>query len=296
MKKSIVVLISLLILAALFSTGCSTVFRTTGVGKITEKTYDFTNFTGIQISDALQFVVKQADSYSVVVSAHENVFDHLDMHQSGNTLIIGMKFFPYNTSSTTITITMPQLSKLTVSGACDGQATDFDSSNDLEINVSGASDLNTDLKAGKTKLDMSGETKITGSLTSTDTQIKLSGDCDLNMILNTDKTVINAEGSSDIRGTLQALDCQITLTGASTCNISGAAGKTIIAASGASDFNSSGFTAQTADVKLTDASDASIRVEKTLDIDISDASTLNYSGNPTMGTIAVSGASEINHK
>jgi len=281
---------------AMLLTGCSAILRTTGAGKIMDKSYDFTNFTGIQVSDTLQFEVKQADAYSVVVSAHENVFDHLDMHQSGNTLVIGMKFFPYNTSGIIVTITMPQLSKLSVSGACDGKATGFDSSNDLEINVSGASDLNTDLKAGKTKLDMSGEAKITGDLTSTDTQIKLSGACDLNMILNTGKTAITATGSSDVRGSLQALDCQITLTGASTCEFTGSAGNTTIIASGASEMNSPDLILQSANISLDGASDGSIHTDGTLNIDISGASTLNYTGSPTMGKIAVSGASEINHR
>jgi hypothetical protein len=296
MKKSIVVFISLLILVALFSTSCSAIFRTTGAGKIMDKTYDFTNFTGIQISDALQFEIKQADSYSVVISAHENVFEHLNIHQSDNTLIIGMKFFPYNTFGTKITITMPQLSKLAASGACDGTATGFDSNNDLEISLSGASDLNTDLKAGKTKLGMSGEAKIIGDLTATDTQINLSGACDLNMILNTGETVISATGSGDFRGTLQALDCQITLMGASTCELTGSAGNTVIKASGASEMNSPNLVLQSANVSLDGASDASIHTDGTLNIDISGASTLNYTGSPTMGIISVSGASEINHR
>jgi hypothetical protein len=296
MKKSIVFLISLLILAVLFSTGCSAILRTTGAGKIAEKTYDFSNFTGVSISDALQFDIKQADTYSVVVSTHENVFEHLDMHQSGDTLVIGMKFFPFNTSGIIVTITMPQLSTLTVSGACDGTATGFDSTNDLEINVSGASDLNTDLKAGKTKLDISGDANITGNLTSTDTQIKLSDACDLNMILNTGKTIISASGSSDIKGPLQALDSQITLIGDSTCELSGSAGNTVLQASGASDMDSLDLILQSADVNLNGASDATIHTDGTLNIDITGASTLNYTGNPTMGKIAVSGASDINHR
>jgi hypothetical protein len=296
MKKSIVVLISLLILAALFSTGCSAIFRTTGAGKIAEKTYDFSNFTGVSISDALQFDIKQADTYSVVVSAHENVFEHLDMHQSGDTLVIGMKFFPYNTSGIIVTINMPQLNKLAVSGACDGTVSGFNSSSDLEISLSGASDLNTELKAGKTKLDISGDANITGNLTSTDTQIKLSGACDLNMILNTGKTMMSASGSSDIRGSLQALDSQITLIDDSTCELSGSAGNTVIQASGASEMDAPHLVLQSADVNLDGASDATIHTDGMLNIDISGASTLNYSGSPTMGKITVSGASDINHR
>jgi hypothetical protein len=86
------------------------------------------------------------------------------------------------------------------------------------------------------------------------------------------------------------------LSGAGTCDLTGSAGDISIIASDSSDFDSSGFTAQTADVTLTGASDASIGVITALDVDISGASSLTYTGNPTMGKIAVSGASEINHK
>jgi hypothetical protein len=52
----------------------------------------------------------------------------------------------------------------------------------------------------------------------------------------------------------------------------------------------------TADVKLTAASDASIGVVTALDVDISGASSLTYTGNPALGKIVVSEASEINHR
>ena len=297
MKKIFIPCIALLLLLAIFSTGCSAIFRTNGAGKIIEKTYEFTNFTNIEISDACRYDIQQSDNYSIVVSGHEYVIERMDIQQSGNTLSIGIKFIPFiSTSDTRITITMPQLSKLSVTGACDGKATGFVSNGDLDINISGASGLDADFKAGTTKLVLSGDSNITGNLTAADTQIRLSGASDLNMTMQTGNTVITASGSSDIRGSLQAADCQFNLSAASTCNISGAAGKTIIIASGASEMDSPGLTMQTADVKLTGASDASIHVNGTMNVDISGASTLNYSGNPSMGKIEISGSSDLNHK
>ena len=187
MKKSIVVFISLLILVALFLPAVRQSSGRPEPVKLWKKPMILQILPVLKYQTHCNSKSSMPIAYSVVVSAHENVFEHLDIHQSGNTLIIGMKFFPYNTFGTKITITMPQLSKLAVSGACDGTAIGFDSNNDLEISLSGASDLNTDLKAGKTKLGMSGEAKIIGDLTATDTQINLSGACDLNMILNTSR-------------------------------------------------------------------------------------------------------------
>jgi len=40
----------------------------------------------------------------------------------------------------------------------------------------------------------------------------------------------------------------------------------------------------------------SVYTDGALNIDVSGASTLDYSGNPTIGKIDISGASKINHK
>jgi hypothetical protein len=296
MKKIIVLCSTLLILTTVLLTGCSVLFHTTDAGQIVDKPYDFKDFTDIELTNAYQYEITQADTFSVVISAHEYVFDRVDIRQSGSTLIIGMRWVPFNNLNAKVKIKMPQLNKLTISGACEGNVTGFVANNSLEINLSGASRMDTDLTAGTTRIDISGASRVTGKLTAVDTQIKLSGASDTNMTLQTGNTTISVSGSSDVRGSLQAADCTFNLSGASSCNITGAAKATIIVASGASDFNSSGFTAQTADVKLTGASDASMQVEVTLSVDISGASTLNYTGNPAMGKIAVSGSSDLNHK
>jgi len=296
MKKQFIFSAVTLILIATLLTGCSAIFRTSGSSQLIEKSYDFKDFNSVSISGAIQYDVEQADNYSVVVSLHEDMLERLDIRQTGNTLAIGMKYVPFSTPNVKVTISMPQLSRLEVLGACDGKAAGFDSNNALDIRLFSASEMDTNIKAGITTIFLSGASRINGNLTSTDTEIKLSGASDLNMTLQTENTVINASGSSDIRGSLKALDCQFTLSGAGTCDLTGSAGDISIIASDSSDFDSSGFTAQTADVTLTGASDASIGVITALDVDISGASSLTYTGNPTMGKIAVSGASEINHK
>ena len=296
MKKLIVSFIALLSLIAILCTGCSVIFHVAGTGKIVEKAYDFTDFTSVEISDAFKYEVIQSGSYNVVVSAHENLFDHLDIHQSGNTLYIGLKLGHFNDADTMVTVTMPQLNKLVVSGACNGNATGFDSNDGLEITVSGASKLNMNLKAGQTGLDLSGAAKITGNLTSTDTRITLSGSSNLNMTLKTGKTGMDISGSSKVTGTLQALDSQFKLSGAGNCELTGSAGSTLIEASGSSKMNSSGLVLKSADVKLTGASYADINTDGTLNINLSGSSGLDYTGNPTIYKMDISGASKINHK
>lgn len=296
MKKLFMFCAVTLILIASLLTGCSAIFHTSGSSQLIEKTFDFKDFNSVNISGAIQYDVEQADNYSVVVSLHEDMLERLDIRQTGNTLTIGMKYVPFSTPNVKVTISMPQLSRLEVLGACDGKAAGFDSNNALDIRLFSASEMDTNIKAGVTTIFLSGASRINGNLTSTDTEIKLSGASEMNMILQTGNTVINESGSSQIRGALKAQDCQFTLSGASSCDLTGSAGDTSIIASGSSEMNSPGFTMQTADVKLTAASDASIGVVTALDVDISGTSSLTYTGNPALGKIAVSEASELNHK
>jgi hypothetical protein len=156
--------------------------------------------------------------------------------------------------------------------------------------------MDADFEAGSTKMDVSGDSNITGDLTSTDILVGLSGASHLNMTLTTGKTNINASGDSDVRGSSNAGDCQITLEGASTCELTGSAGNSVISAGGDSNFNSPELTLQSADVKLTGASRATFRTDGTMNVDINGDSTLNYYGNPSFGKIAISGDSRLNHK
>ena len=261
MKKLIFLGTTLLIIMAILFTGCSAIFHTEDLGDVIQKTYDFSGFTSVQLSNAFQYEITQSDTYSITVSAYQNMLDHLDIHQSGNILYVDLKFklFGFNDNeNTNITIAMPQLDKLDISGACSGNVAGFNSNDNFEADLSGASQLNLDIVAGKTTLDASGASDITGNVTSGDTEI--------------------------------------TLSGASKCEVTGSAGNTTIEASGASSVNSPDFTMQSADVILDGASNASVLTDGTLNLDISGFSKLNYYGNPTLGKTNISGASNLNHK
>ena len=47
-----------------------------------DKTYDFKDFTKIELSNSFQYDIKQADNYSVVISAPQNELDRIDIRQA----------------------------------------------------------------------------------------------------------------------------------------------------------------------------------------------------------------------
>jgi hypothetical protein len=296
MKKRLVFCLTLLSLTLILFSGCSAIVHVAGTGKIVEKSYDFKDFTGVEVSDAIKYEVRQSDSYSLVVSTHENLVEHLDVYQSGKTVYIGLKPGLFQNADTRAMVTLPQLNKLVISGSSEGSASGFSSGADLEIKVSGASDLDMSLIAGETGLDISGSSEVKGELTAADTQIKLSGASDLDMKLKTAKTGMDLSGSSEVNGNLQSQDIRFKLTGASKCELTGSAGDALIDASGSSDMYLSGLVLHSADVKLSGASYAAVHTDGKLNIDLSGSSTLDYTGNPAVGKIDVSGASEVNSK
>ena len=202
--------------------------------------------------------VNQADSYSVTVSTYENVFEHLDISQSGKTLSIHLTRGSYSNTATKVTITMPELLGFKLSGASKGDIQGFKSSSDFELTVSGASRLNVNMETGRTEMDISGASRVSGQLV--------------------------------------ALDTTLTLCGASRCELSGSAKDTTSDVSGASQALTGDFQLQNAVMSVSGASRVTINTNGTLSVDLTGASTLEYSGNPIMKKVTVNGASRLIHR
>jgi hypothetical protein len=260
MKKTVIIigLILLLISGAVLS-GCTPVLISEKNGPTTTREYDFTDFTGIEIGHAFELEVTPSDTYQVTITAGKSVLDHIDVSKVGSTLKIDMDHWLFNWhSSPKITISMPDLQELNLSGACKGNARGFKSSHDFKLFVSGASELDLDMEVGRLKSEISGASKVAGYLKASSSDIELSG--------------------------------------ASEVKLEGAGGNIILDGSGVSNFNLSGFAANDAGIELSGASHASLTINGKMDVSLSGASSLEYGGNPTMGRLDISGASDIEQK
>ncbi|HXZ30067.1 MAG TPA: DUF2807 domain-containing protein, partial [Dehalococcoidia bacterium] len=110
-----------------------------GSGNLETKEYVFTNFTRVEISSAFEFEIKQSGSYSINVTANDNVIDYVQVSQVGQTLKIRLMTIPsLRLVTLRASVTMPQLHGLTASGASHGTVSDFSSTENLNITVSGA--------------------------------------------------------------------------------------------------------------------------------------------------------------
>jgi hypothetical protein len=132
-----------------------------GSGNLETEEYTFANFTRVEISSAFEFQIRQSSSYSINVTADDNVIDHVQISQDGQTLKIRVGGVPsFRRVTLKASVTMPQLGGLTVSGASRGTVANFNSTEAVSIAVSGASRVTGDITAGDIGFDISGASTI----------------------------------------------------------------------------------------------------------------------------------------
>jgi hypothetical protein len=228
-----------------------------GSGDLVTEQYDFANFTRVEVSHAFEVEITRGDGFSVEVTTDDNLVDRLRVEQRGDTVKIGMKAgVDFGTVTRRAAIVLPDLRGVDLSGASEAVVGGFDAGENLDLAASGASTIAlSDVKAADTTVEMSGASEMTGDLVAAD-------------------VTIEASGASEIR-------------------LQGSGRDADLEASGASELMLDSFEVATADVVLSGASKGSIKVSRTLDADLSGASTLTYSGNAVIREIKTSGASQV---
>jgi hypothetical protein len=263
MKKTVLGIILVVVLTSVFTlNGCIRRDISENNGPITTQSYDNTGFTGVDIGSALKFEITAGDSYNVTITAGKNLFERIKVEQTGNMLKISTEGWNigwwWGHITPKVSITMPGLQKLYVSGASDGTVSGFISDEDFTLKVSGASRLDIDMTAGAFKAEIS--------------------------------------GASNVNGRLTAVSSGISISGASDLNITGSGGNIQLEGSGASTASLRYFEVNDAEIVFSGASNGSITVSGILDVTLSGASSLNYYGNPVLGNTNITGASDLKHK
>ena len=166
------------------------------------------NFHGINISNAFDVYITQSNEEAVAVSASETKYrDRISVEVKDG--ILRIKYDNegrWNAGNRKLKayISIKQIDKLTVSGACDVFLTGVLKADDLTINLSGATDLKGKIDAKKLSVDLSGasDMNITGGTTAQLT-IEVSGASSFKGFdLVTDYCDAKVSGASDIRITV----------------------------------------------------------------------------------------------
>jgi len=207
----VAVLSVLLVLGGLF--GCIG-YDVTGSGDLTTETSDLSDFTRVEAYSGFQIEVTQSSTFSIEITADENIHEFIEVEKSGETLSIrlrGNRF--YHSVTLRAKITMPELYKIELSGGSQASITGFSSSHDFEV-------------------EMSGGSRISGDITAGDADFELSGGSQVNLEGEADDLVVDASGGSQ-------LDLEDFPVDGAYIKLSGG-GKAIVNVSGILDVDLSG--------------------------------------------------------
>ncbi len=158
-----------IILIALVSvsifTACNHLMKDKVRGNGTIKTENRTagTFTGVDVGGNIDLYVKQDSVRSVKIEADENLMEYIEVRMEGEQLVIQPKE-GYNLSgskSIKVYVSSPVFKRLEASGACDiiGENV-LSSTNEISVDVSGASDAELELKAPKISAEMTGASNL----------------------------------------------------------------------------------------------------------------------------------------
>jgi hypothetical protein len=260
MKRiTLIMILALMIISGTLLPGCVRVDLSEESGNAVTRDFDITGFTRIEVGYAFKADITRSDNYSVSVTINEKMADRLKVTKVGDTLKIGFREPTWNFwgahSRPQVTITLPELRGLDLSGASEGNIRGFKSTRDFTLDVSGASNLDIDMET----LGFYG--------------------------------VIS--GASGLSGYLKSGLCDVEISGASHTTLTGSGGDLRLNVSGASHTYLENYAAVNADIELSGASQSRLKVSGRLDAEVSGASHLEYGGNPTLGRVDISGASSI---
>ncbi len=168
----------------------------------------FSDFSVVRVGSGFEVEIAQSSSYSIKITADDNVLDHIEVFKTSDTLTIRLKLgYSYESVTLKGKITMPELHELELSGGTHGTVKGFSSSHEFVAELSGGSFL-------------SGDLTTTG-----DAQFALSGGSHLSELDGTANNLrITASSGShlDLSG-FHVQDASVSLSGGShaTINLDG---------------------------------------------------------------------------
>lgn len=195
----------LLLLFIIFSTvsfsGC--MFEAVhGSGESVTTKYDFKDFTKMSIGYGCETVIEKGSSYSVEVVVNQNLKEYLDVYQKGDEVVIRLKGMKnYNNLNFKAIITMPEIDALSLSGGSKVNLKgDFSTSSNLDLALSGGSELYGHLKSNNTDMALSGGSKLKLSGGAEKLEVSASGGSYLDLSGYPVKTCnIGASGGSEFK-------------------------------------------------------------------------------------------------
>ncbi len=187
-----------------------------GSGNLIKETRPLTGFTGIDAGGAVEVIVTAQQDFKVEVEADDNVINHVTTTVSGGTLIISVDDeHSFSDATVKVYVSLPTLTLLDISGASKAKVTHV-KSDELTINVSGASRVTTEGTSKVLLGDISGASSLKAEkLSAEHVTIEASGASN-SYVTATEQLTAEASGASAIYYLGNPKNTQVETSGASS--------------------------------------------------------------------------------
>ena len=240
-------------------------------------------YNALEVEDAFDVTVSDLAT-QVTITAGEKVMPNVVVETVDSTLKIYLKGWHTNRGKE-MTVILPynfDLRSVDLSGASEFHSEYGLEGNKVEVELSGASDIYCDIEADDVDIEVSGASDFYGNVLADEIDIDLSG-------------------ASNIKGNVDADDLDLELSGASDATLEGLVGTLKINLSSASNIKKTinghryGLICNQCQGFMSGASNAYIHCDGTINVNLSGASDLHYTGNASTIGSTTSGGSDIYH-
>ncbi len=190
----------ILFLIVLSFTFYSCVNTVDGDGNVTTEERSIDSFDKIDISGHFEVFINQGKTEKVEIEADQNLIELIETETKNNTLYIKSKEPIGDAESLKLYITVVSIEDIDISGAVELNSKGTIEAENLEIDISGAADVNLGVDVVSLAMDMSGasETTLRGKAENFD--IELSGASDLQAEkLKTKHTSVDISGAGSAK-------------------------------------------------------------------------------------------------
>jgi hypothetical protein len=233
--------------------------------------------TGIEASSAFDVVLIKSLRTKAVVDIDNNLAPYVEISRGGDGIVhielddvpnrLWREFnrLPAKDRVQKLTLHLPSLTTVRMSGAADLTSTDIFPGENVDIQLSGACDIKGALAVSSEKV-----------------KIQCSGASDGQLILDkTRELTVVASGACDLTISARGLDySKIGASGASDITLTGDGGQGEWTASGASEIHAERFAARDVSINVNGASSARVNASNNLTTKTSGASSVRYAGKP----------------
>ena len=175
--------------------------RVRGDGNVVAQSRTVDGFSGVDVSGAIEVVVRQDAAYSVKVETDNNLQEYVEVHNEGGILRIQNRnrFRLLPSRRVIVYVTGPGLTSFSASGACKIKSENkITATSPVDIDATGASGIHLDINAPSVDVSLTGASSASLKGETKELSISSSGSSDVNAFeLLSENTDVDVSGAGN---------------------------------------------------------------------------------------------------